>query len=316
MVVGLGKWWKMAFSGGLKLDWNRDLFFEVGACWSGLCVMNVSQFLAAGKTVQHVLADVLHTASDGQWPLLLKPSQNSMDYFLADWFLLFLSLHPLRSCIPHEFPSNHLAYVASFYVAIPPPFRQFVKVPPLPTRPPAMHSSPAAGLPTRHPTLDESRVIPASRYPCSRPPATQKQGGISWYAYATWIEGMEWKNWMKHMILPCHHMSHIVQKETMYSKYGWVCLLDVAGTSSEVTWDREKHPEMNWQQCIFRSLSCFDFCELSNLDFWTCSRSPLRALCSRRQAPKANPKSSSFNDRRNKDTLRHQVLDSVCSYQQ
>lgn len=46
---------------------------------------------------------------------------------------------------------------------------------------------------------------------------------------------------------------HIVQKETMHSKYGWVCLLDVAGTSSEVTWDREKHPEMNWQQCIFRA---------------------------------------------------------------
>lgn len=286
MVVGLGKWWKMAFCGGLKLDW----------------------------TVQHVLADALHTASDGQWPLLLKPSQNSWTIFWPTDFSFFLSLHPLRSCIPHEFPSNHLAYVASFYVAIPPPFRQFVKVPPLPTRPPAMHSSPVAGLPTRHPTLDGSRVIPASRYPCSRPPATQKQGGISWHAYVTWIEGMEWKNWMKHVILLCHHILFKKRRCTV-SMDEFACWM-LLGTSSEVTWDREKHPEMNRQQCIFRSLSCFDICELSNLDFWTCSRSPLCALCSRRQAPKANPKSSSFNDRRNKDTLRHQVLNSVCSYQQ
>ena len=138
--------------------------------------------------------------------------------------------------------------------------------------------------------------------------------GISWHAYVTWIEGMEWKNWMKHVILLCHHILFKKRRCTV-SMDEFACWM-LLGTSSEVTWDREKHPEMNWQQCIFRSLSCFDICELSNLDFWTCSRSPLCALCSRRQAPKANPKSSSFNDRRNKDTLRHQVLNSVCSYQQ
>ncbi len=48
----------------------------------------------------------------------------SLDYFLANWFLFFLELAPLMilysPCIPHQ----SLAYIASFFLAIPPPFRQ------------------------------------------------------------------------------------------------------------------------------------------------------------------------------------------------
>lgn len=235
----------------------------------------------------------------------------SLDYFLADWFLLFLSLHPLRSCIPHEFPSNHLHMLHLFT---------------LPSHHPSVNL-----LRFHHFQQDLSQCIARPRQGCqqgiqlltsqgwfqlqgTRVPVHLRLRSISWHAYVTWIEGMEWKNGMKHMILLCHHIL-FKKRGCTVSMNEFSCWM-LLGTSSEVTWDREKHPEMNWQQCIFRSLSCFGICELSNLDFWTCSRSPLRALCSRRQAPKANPKSSSFNDRRNKDTLRHQVLNSVCSYQQ
>lgn len=77
-----------------------------------------------------------------------------------------------------------------------------------------MHSEPAAGLPTRHPTLDESRVIPASRYPCSRPPATQKHL-MACLRNMNRRYGMEKRNETYDSALP----PHIVQKETMYSKY-------------------------------------------------------------------------------------------------
>ena len=189
----------------LGLVWNCNLFFKVGACWSGLCEMNVNKFRCRENSSPCSCVRPVTTFAQ------TKPK--SLDYFLANWFLFFWSLHPLWSCILHASPTNHLHILRLFSL---PSHHPSVKVPPLPTRPPAMHGLLAGGLPTRHPTRDESRVIPTSR--CSRPPATQKQGGISYHAIGT-------EKPRKHTILP----PHIVQKETMHWNYGWVWLVDVAG---------------------------------------------------------------------------------------
>ena len=89
MVVGLGKWWKMAFCGGLKIGLKSWSLPRSGSMLKWIVCNECKPVFSRGEDSSACSCWCL---AYGQWRPVTPFAQTKpklLDYFLADWFLFF-----------------------------------------------------------------------------------------------------------------------------------------------------------------------------------------------------------------------------------